>query len=157
MSSKHGLFLLLFMLSACNSVFYYPDSLVYLTPDKLGIVYDELKIPVKNSQEKDQPDTFLSAWRLHSKQQPANGTILHFHGNAQNMTAHFLYVAWLTEFGFDVITFDYRGYGSSASLPLKLSTREALFEDAIAALSFVQATGSGGLEGRLFVTNRPLQ
>lgn len=44
---------------------------------------------------------------------PSRGTIVHFHGNGGNMTGHYLYVYWLALERYDVLTFDYRGYGAS--------------------------------------------
>lgn len=115
------------LMTACNSLFYHPDSQVYITPDKMNIRYDNLEISTLDKS------SHLSAWRLHSSLKPAKATIVHFHGNAQNMTAHVLYVAWLTQLGFDVITFDYRGYGATVGAP----SREKLYEDAQAVLAYV--------------------
>jgi len=53
-----------------------------------------------------------------------------FHGNAQNLSSHFLNLAWLTEHGFDIFIFDYRGYGLSVGTP----TPEGVNLDALAAL-----------------------
>jgi alpha-beta hydrolase superfamily lysophospholipase len=114
------------LLTSCNSLFYFPDRDVYLTPDKVGYQYEKIHIP--------QGDTYLSAWKILAKREPKLGTILHFHGNAQNMTAHFLFVAWLSDLGFDVLTFDYRGYGES---PGK-AEREGIFHDAMAAVTYAE-------------------
>jgi uncharacterized protein len=44
---------------------------------------------------------------------PAAGTVLHLHGNAGNITGHFLHTSWLPAAGWNVLCFDYRGYGRS--------------------------------------------
>ena len=42
------------------------------------------------------------------------GLILQYHGNAENLTSHYLSLGWLAHEGFDVFIFDYRGYGRSS-------------------------------------------
>jgi len=58
------------------------------------------------------------------------GTVVHFHGNAQNMTAHYPCSAWLAAEGYNVFIFDYRGYGASGGK----ATLEGLVKDGAAAL-----------------------
>ncbi len=58
--------------------------------------------------------------------------MIHFHGNAQNLTAHVAFAAWLPAAGYHVFTFDYRGYGKSAGEP----SRKGLWQDGIAALRY---------------------
>ena len=55
----------------------------------------------------------IHGWFLKSKTQPAQATILHCHGNGGNITNTVWYADKLTEDGFDVLVFDYRGYGRS--------------------------------------------
>lgn len=95
-----------------------------MTPAFLDLDYDTFAITT------DDRET-LTAWHIKSPT-PARGTVLHFHGNAQNMTAHFLFVAWLAKSGYDVITFDYRGYGSSSGVP----SRVGLVVDGRAAIRY---------------------
>jgi pimeloyl-ACP methyl ester carboxylesterase len=52
------------------------------------------------------------------------------------MTSHFLYVAWLINAGYRVVTFDYRGYGSSTGKP----GRRELHEDAIKIVRWTSQT-----------------
>lgn len=47
----------------------------------------------------------------------ARGTVLHFHGNAANISNHVLQVEWLPDRGFNLLVFDYRGYGISQGSP----------------------------------------
>ena len=61
--------------------------------------------------------------------------MIHFHGNAQNMTAHFGFVSWLPALGFNLFVFDYRGYGTSAGTP----NRRGVYEDSLAALDYIAA------------------
>jgi fermentation-respiration switch protein FrsA (DUF1100 family) len=48
------------------------------------------------------------------------------------MTSHFFYVNWLADYGYDVLGFDYRGYGKSSGE----SDQEGLHKDGRAALSY---------------------
>ncbi|NLX13393.1 MAG: alpha/beta hydrolase [Phycisphaerales bacterium] len=68
-------------------------------------------------------------------QPPVRGTILHLHGNAGNITGHFEHAAWLPAKGWNVLCFDYRGYGQSAGTV----TRAGTIADAHAALDYLRA------------------
>jgi dipeptidyl aminopeptidase/acylaminoacyl peptidase len=82
--------------------------------------------------------------RLHGWFIPAAGgprprgaaSVLHVHGNAGNIESH----AWFSEFlppaGFNVLIFDYRGYGRSGGRPRR---REPLIADTSAALDALLA------------------
>ena len=111
MQPMRGWCLLLLALAstACNGLFYFPSTERFATPAALGIDYRELTIPSTDR-------VLLSAWVLRPVG-PSRGTVIHFHGNAQNMTAHFEFVGWLTQAGYTVLTFDYRGYGASTGEP----------------------------------------
>jgi fermentation-respiration switch protein FrsA (DUF1100 family) len=61
---------------------------------------------------------------------PTIAQVLLFHGNAGNIGDRVQHVTLLTAAGFDVLTFDYRGYGRSAGRPSEPGT----YEDARAAL-----------------------
>ncbi len=58
------------------------------------------------------------------------GTIIFFHGNAENISSHFLNLAWITHEGYNLFIFDYRGYGASEG---KVD-QKGIFEDSFAAL-----------------------
>ena len=112
---------------ACNGLFYYPDSYERLTPANLGLAYQ-----AEGVREAD--GTTLALWHLRPLGAPHRGVIVHFHGNAENMTSHVLFVVWLVEAGYDVVTFDYRGYGSSTGTP----DRAGLGRDAAAVIAWVR-------------------
>lgn len=89
--------------------------------------------------------TRLHGWFLRPKNTgPARGTILHLHGNAENLSTHTGYVLWLVEEGYNVFVFDYRGYGKSAGKP----SMKGVHLDAEAALE--KALGFEGVEGGKF-------
>ncbi len=64
-----------------------------------------------------------------------HGTVVFCHGNAANLSLHLADVRWLPRAGFDVLLFDYRGYGKSEGAP----SREGLVSDALAAIDFALA------------------
>lgn len=106
-----GLLTIPLLLNGCSSVFFYPDSTTYLTPDRLNLEYQDVYLDTADGET-------LHAWWLPAlTEQPALGTVYFLHGNAQNISAHLLNVAWLPEQGYNVFTIDYRGYGRSTGAP----------------------------------------
>lgn len=122
-----GFILFNMFITGCNHLFYYPDSTVRLTPSQLNLKYEDISIETKDGEK-------LSGWFIHAKNDAPRATILHFHGNAENISTHFMYFSWLTEEGFDLIVFDYRGYGASTGEP----SRNGLLLDSTAALSWTR-------------------
>jgi uncharacterized protein len=117
------------LLSGCSSFdqhFFYPDSKTYQTPTAHGLDFEELRIASSDGTE-------LSAWFLPAVGK-AEATIVHLHGNAQNMSSHFSFTAWLPKAGFNLMVFDYRGYGKSKGAP----SRDGLLADSIAAIRYVK-------------------
>src|SRR4051812_29836135 len=111
-------------LTGCSGLFYHPDRNLYLPPDKLGLEYREFAFPSRDGTE-------LWGWLITTKRKNPKGTLVQFHGNAENMSSHFISLAWLVDLGYDVFTFDYRGYGRSSGEP----SQEGTYNDALAALS----------------------
>ncbi|WFB37269.1 alpha/beta hydrolase [Kiritimatiellota bacterium B12222] len=115
----------LLLWSGCaNRIFYQPSRRMAPTPDTRDITFEELSFTASDG-------VLLSAWWLPA--QNPKGTILHFHGNAQNMSTHVQYVEWLPAQGYNVFVFDYRGYGKSHGVP----DRKGLIRDGMAALKAV--------------------
>lgn len=107
--------------------FYWPDRYDYLQGHPPAIKPE----PV---QFQSLDGTALFGWYLHAEGQ-RKGVIVHLHGNAQNLSAHHRQVDWLALQGFDVLVFDYRGYGQSQGHP----SRRGVFEDAVAAVKYAQS------------------
>ena len=97
------------MVSACTAIFFQPHRYLVATPDKLGLAYQEVRFKTRDGLE-------LYGWFLPAKG-PAQGTVLQLHGNAENISTHFASLAWMPARGFNVFTFDYRGYGGSEGVP----------------------------------------
>jgi fermentation-respiration switch protein FrsA (DUF1100 family) len=76
----------------------------------------------------------LHGWFISSRADKPAGTIIYFHGNGGNLS----HVGWiggrLAANGFDVLLFDYRGYGRSAG---DVADERAIYLDADAAYDYV--------------------
>lgn len=96
-------------LAGCSNVFFQPWRGQLMTPDQVGIAYQDVYFNAADG-------TRLHGWFLPAHQAPI-GTILHLHGNAENISTHFGAVFWLPERGFNVFLLDYRGYGLSGGEP----------------------------------------
>lgn len=96
--------------AGCSSLFFYPDKATYITPDRLNLAYQDVFLNTADGER-------LHGWWLPAAAEPAKGTVYYLHGNAQNVSAHLLNVAWLPEKGYNVFTLDYRGYGQSTGAP----------------------------------------
>ena len=95
---------LLVLTSACTNVIFQPSREVFSNPVRLGLHVNELFIK--------SDGVILHGWRLPA-QGATRGTLLFLHGNGQNISAHLGAVYWLPRQGFEVLMFDYRGYGQS--------------------------------------------
>jgi len=100
----------LLLLVGCSSVFYYPSPSLYVNPAKLPIPPQEVDIEARDGH-------LIPAWLFETKTKPQKGIIVQFHGNAQNLSAHFMFLASAPLNGYDHLIFDYRGYGRSQGSP----------------------------------------
>lgn len=120
-------------ISGCGQkYFYYPDQVDYgYTPSRFRQVYDHLTITSRDG-------TKLDAWfvpsQRHSNAKDATATVIFLHGNAANMTNQYAAVSWLPERGFNVLIFDYRGFGLSKGEP----NFKGVFEDSDAVINFAR-------------------
>ena len=140
--------------------FYYPDDKIY-GPDPWSA--ESVEFTAKDS-------TRLHGWFIPSATGPAENaiaTVIHAHGNAGNMSAHWPLVSWLPERNFNVFMFDYRGFGKSKGRPSQAGLlddtqsainvvrhrsdvnpqRLVLFGQSIGGANMVSALGNGDREG----------
>lgn len=134
-----ALVLSLLLLPGCSSLFFYPDRVTYLTPDRLNLSYDDVYLDTADGET-------LHGWWLPAEtpEGDAKGTVYFLHGNAQNISSHLLNIAWLPGEGYNVFILDYRGYGKSTGAP-----------DIDGALHDVE-TGLRWLAGNTDVKGRPV-
>ena len=98
-------FFLVILITGCTNMFFFPMKNHVLSPGKIGLLYEDIYIPTDDG-------TKLHAWFLPSFDD-AKATILFLHGNAENISTHIGAVHWLPRYGFNVLLYDYRGYGKS--------------------------------------------
>lgn len=130
------------------SLFYFPDRAKYSTPEDAELAYEPVYF-------KSADGTMLSGWFIPAEgvasSRDAKGTVIHMHGNAQNMTAHWQYAAWVPSRGYNLFVFDYRGYGQSRGKP----EPQGIFEDSVAALDHLRTRTDIDTE-KLFVFGQSL-
>ena len=87
---------------------YYPDPIWLVTPADLGLQAEEVIL-------EPEAGVRLHAWFFpHPK---PRGSLLFCHGNAGNVSHRLENVRYLVQTGFQVLLFDYRGYGHSSGQP----------------------------------------
>lgn len=119
--SIHDCFLLVAVLlfSGCSNLLYYPDTRHrFFDPETAGF-------KPENVFFSDIADRQLHGWWFSAKKTPAKATIIFFHGNAENLTSHFLQLAWISHEHYNIFIFDYPGYGRSEGNPSPQSCVES--------------------------------
>ncbi len=115
-------FILLFafpLFNGCSGLLYYPDAKNrYFDPEAAGYAPENI-IFTDAAQRK------LHGWWFPAKKSPAQATIIFFHGNAENLTSHFLQLAWISDENYNLFIFDYPGYGRSEGKPTPKSCVES--------------------------------
>ena len=130
---RQGVVAIALVLSGCaQSLFYHPDRVLYETPAALGMQFELVQFASADG-------TRLTGWMIPAQgaasPRAAKGTVIHFHGNAQNMSAHWRFAGWLAAEGFNVFVFDYRGYGASEGSP----EPKGVYQDSVAAIRHVRS------------------
>jgi alpha-beta hydrolase superfamily lysophospholipase len=159
-------------LTGCvSALFFHPDRQLYTTPGRYGLTAYDLWFETENGTRlngwwvpaqvpqpvargasanaaplktpppaADAPPPANSPALL-----PARGTVIHVHGNAANISNHLPQVAWLPAAGYNVLTFDYRGYGLSHGTP----SLDGVVADTLAAIA--AARRQPGVDGQRLV------
>ncbi|MCG6928211.1 MAG: alpha/beta hydrolase [Acidobacteria bacterium] len=105
-----------------NSLLYFPSRQFFAGPAAFGLEARDVVFETEDGET-------LHAWWFRAGEDPL-GHVLLFHGNAGNIGDRLLHARLLTNVGFDVFSFDYRGYGRSTGSP----SEEGTCNDARAAL-----------------------
>lgn len=119
-------------LAGCTGLMFHPLDEQRLTPAALGLTFRDISITTQDGVR-------LHAWYL-AAQGETKGSILFLHGNAGNISTHIAAVYWLPPLGYNVLLFDYRGYGLSDGIP----TLAGVHADAEAALRRLRKLPNGG-------------
>jgi hypothetical protein len=104
-----------------HSLLYFPSRAIATTPAAAGLEFDDVTFDAGDGVR-------LHGWWIPARA-PVIGHILLCHGNAGNVGDRVAHVALLASGGFDVLAFDYRGYGRSAGRP----SEQGSYRDARAA------------------------
>ena len=137
------LFVVVVSITGCSSLFFYPQKEHFDNPALKSISYEDVYFITSDGIK-------LHGWYLKAKDK-SRGTILQLHGNAENISSHVNSVLWLILAGYDVFTFDYRGYGRSEGSP----SLDGVHRDAQAALETVLKLPDINKE-RIFVLGQSL-
>jgi pimeloyl-ACP methyl ester carboxylesterase len=105
-----------------NALLYLPARRVLQTPAAVGLPFADLELRTGDGER-------LHGWWVPATA-PSRGHMLLCHGNAGNIGDRVPHLALLAAAGFDVLAFDYRGYGRSSGRPSEHGT----YHDARAAL-----------------------
>lgn len=115
-------------LTGCiSTLFFHPDQHLYTTPGRFGLTAQDLWFDAEDGSK-------LNGWWFPAQVPPggqAKGTVIHAHGNAANISNHLPQVAWLPAAGYNLLTFDYRGFGQSKGSP----TLDGVVADTRAAMA----------------------
>jgi pimeloyl-ACP methyl ester carboxylesterase len=114
-----------------NALLFFPERALHATP---AVPYEELAIATDDGER-------LHGWWVPASA-PGAAPVLLCHGNGGNVSDRVPHVAFLEAAGFDVLLFDYRGYGRSTGRPSETGT----YRDARAARrALLERAGSDGV------------
>ncbi|MCM8532791.1 MAG: alpha/beta hydrolase [Lentisphaeraceae bacterium] len=116
----------LVLLTSCNVLVYHPEKTSYDHPRDYDINYENIFIRTSDN-------VALHAWWLSPIEQDAKGTIIHFHSSEKNISYHLNDSRRFVEQGYNVLLFDYRGFGHSDGIPNKWG----LTKDGLAAINYI--------------------
>ncbi|MDE2311022.1 MAG: alpha/beta fold hydrolase [Betaproteobacteria bacterium] len=106
-----------------------PEPLLQTTPDRIGMRYEEVRIPSGSGAEQGE----LHGWWIAAVQSRVP-TVLYLHGNSRNISHNIEQAVRLHRLGLNVLLVDYRGYGkSSGGEP----SEAKVYEDAEAAWNYL--------------------
>jgi hypothetical protein len=103
---------------------------MYYEPEKFGFGKEERFFISYDGTE-------LAYWKIPARGRSAKGNILQFHGNAENMSTHFINLLWLVDEGYNLYVHDYRGYGRSGGHP----DRDKIHRDSILLMNYLSSIG----------------
>jgi hypothetical protein len=130
-TSKNGLILLAERLLGKNAgdrFFYYPTRTGPYAPDEYGFKFEDVTFASEDGVK-------LHGWFMKARGEgKPKGTVVFSHGNAGAVGHHIGFVTWMIEAGYQVLLYDYRGYGKSEG---KLD-REGMLKDVRGAFAYIK-------------------
>ena len=124
------LFFVLFLVSSCStsSFFYAPEKKLAGSPDPATYSVEEINFRSGNGNT-------LNGWFLKPKTGTPKATVLQLHGNGGNISYQYQFAEPLVKAGYQVMVFDYEGYGNSTGSP----SQEKVLDDGICALKYARS------------------
>ena len=113
-----------------NQLFYFPTRDEPSTPATWGLKFESIDF-------KSADGTPLHGWFIPAKDKSAKaakGTVVFSHGNAGSISYHLGFCAWLAEASYNVIIYDYRGFGKSGGTV----DRRGMINDVKAAFAYAR-------------------
>jgi alpha-beta hydrolase superfamily lysophospholipase len=89
----------------CHGLLFHPEKETYSVPSEFGLEWDEYFLESENKNK-------IHVWHLKTALR-RQGVIVFSHGNAENLSSHYRALAWVVEHGYDLVIFDYQGFGES--------------------------------------------
>jgi len=127
--------------AGCTAIFFQPMKGHILSPADYGIDYrDEFFVSVD--------DLNLHGWWFPAKNS-SRAVVIFLQGNSGNISTQATAAYWLTDHGYDVFIFDYRGYGISEGVP----TLEGALSDTGQAILFAHRQAA---DKKIFVMGQSL-
>lgn len=111
-----------------NQLFYFPTHDEPSTPAAWGLKFEPIDF-------KSADGTPLHGWFIPAKDKAAKsakGTVVFSHGNAGSISYHLGFCAWLADASYNVIIYDYRGFGKSGGTV----DRRGMIDDVKAAFAY---------------------
>lgn len=110
-----------------NQLFYFPTRDEPTTPRDWGFKFEPIDF-------KSGDGTPLHGWFIPSRERKPKGTVVFSHGNAGSISHHLGFVMWLAEAGYNVMMYDYRGFGKSGGQV----DRRGMINDVKAAFTYAR-------------------
>jgi alpha-beta hydrolase superfamily lysophospholipase len=122
-------FLIVICISSCStsSFFYAPYKELVHFPDTTIYNIEEINFKSGNGNT-------LNGWFLKPKTNEIKATVLQLHGNGGNISYQYQFAEPLVKAGYQVMVFDYEGYGRSSGSP----SQEKVLDDANYALDYIK-------------------
>ena len=114
--------------NAGNRFFYYPTKTGPYAPNEYGFEFEDVTFPSEDGVK-------LHGWFMKAAgTEEPKGTVVFSHGNAGAVGHHIGFVTWLMKGGYQVLLYDYRGFGKSEG---KLE-REGMLKDVRGAFAYLK-------------------
>jgi alpha-beta hydrolase superfamily lysophospholipase len=113
-----------------NRLIFVPSTQIEGTPVEMGLKYEEIWLPVENSNSKTER---IHAWWIPSSR-PRDRVLLYLHGNGGNISNNLRRAKRYHRLGFSVLLIEYRGYGRSGG---DFPSEKSVYQDAQTAWDYL--------------------